>query len=98
MRVEAAPRRDHAARRLDTEALALRGKAQMPRPRCSYAAVAETRVRCRRWSVVGGGGARASRRKEQGRCHLGPPPQRGESHLPTVAVALRKLPSRRGFL
>jgi len=41
----------------------------MPRPRCSIAVVAETRVGGGGWSVVGGGGSRVSTRNQQARCH-----------------------------
>lgn len=66
---EAALRRFDVARALIASADARHEAIHMLRPRCSIAAVAEARVRSRTGSVVGGGGARASRAVEQGRCH-----------------------------
>ncbi len=66
---EAALRRFDVALALIASANARHGVIHMPRPRCSIAAVAEARVRSRTGSVVGGGGARASRAEQQGRCH-----------------------------
>jgi hypothetical protein len=49
---------------------------RVPRPRCSIAAVAETRVGVGGWSVGGGGGSRVSVPIEQGGCHGRPAPHR----------------------
>ena len=92
MEEKAAPRRHYAARRLVTSRDAtLRGEAQMPRPRCSGAAVAEARVRGRRWSVVGGSGARAPRSREQGGCHWRPPAQPEKSRAYGHSRLIQKL-------
>jgi len=64
----------------------MRGMAalKMPRPRCSIAVVAGTRVGVGGGSVVGGGGCRVPAERQQARCHQASPASRAPSTRASV--------------